>query len=430
MILTRLIFVLAVATAFGSPAFGVEVRGMRLWHAPDYSRVVLDLSEAATPRVFGLDSSGDLPSRLVIDLPGARFAGQLPSPQATGPLIHKVRKGRPNPGTLRLVLDLEREVQSDSFALGPNRVYGHRFVIDLRPSGQASPVEKKPTVEEESQIVVVIDPGHGGEDPGAVGARGTYEKNIALAIAKKVARQLTAHTEIRTVLTRRGDYFISLRKRREIARKHHADLFVSVHADAFKNAKARGSSVYALSQGGATSEQAKWLADQENASDLIGGESLSDKDPQLARVLFDMSITDTINESLVLGDRLLSEFKTIGPVHSRRVEQAGFLVLKSPDIPSVLVETGYITNPHEEKLLRSDAHQEKVAQAIYVGILAHLETIKVKRAALESQRNYTVRTGDSLSLIAKRTGSTVARLKQLNEMSSDTVYVGQTLRIR
>jgi N-acetylmuramoyl-L-alanine amidase len=228
--------------------------------------------------------------------------------------------------------------------------------------------------------MVVVDPGHGGRDPGAVGQRRTREKDVVLNISKKLHDRINAVPGMRAVLTRKGDYYISLRGRIGIARKLHADLFVSVHADAVTRRSARGSSVYALSQRGATSETARLLADKENASDLVGGVTLSDKDDLLAEVLIDLSVTKTISESLTFGGDILRQLKRIGPVHSQRVEQAAFVVLKSPDIPSVLVETAYISNPQEEKLLRSDRHQNKIADAILSGIRAYLKRRPLQHA--------------------------------------------------
>ncbi|MGI9310431.1 MAG: N-acetylmuramoyl-L-alanine amidase, partial [bacterium] len=259
--------------------------------------------------------------------------------------------------------------------LKPSGGYRYRLVVDFHHRDAAVATERvtKPTTPRaaKTELLILIDPGHGGEDPGATGKR-TYEKHVVLAIAKKLKARIDQRPGRRAELTRASDYYIPLRKRTRIAQQRDADLFISIHADAFTNTRARGASVYALSQRGASSETAKWLANKENAADLAGGINLSERRDDVAHVLLDLSMHDTVNQSISLGRDVLAELKKIGRVHSKRVEQAGFVVLKSPDIPSILVETAYITNPAEEKLLMSPKHQDRIAAAIVAGVERHI----------------------------------------------------------
>ncbi len=356
-------------------AGAVTVNEVRMWHAPDRSRIVFDMDAQPEFRVFTLEN----PGRVVIDLSESKLIGSMPSPGTTGPFLKQIRLGYPEPKTMRLVFDLDKPVRYDIQFLKPIDHYQHRLVVDFYPYGavlKPAPKVKKsnPSIprQPDQDILVLIDPGHGGEDPGAVG-RKSYEKRIVLEISKKLKALIDKQPGMRAELTRTGDYYIPLRKRTRIARNKKADLFVSIHADGFKNKKARGASVYALSQSGATSETAKWLADKENASDLVGGVSLSDKEDVVAEVLLDLQMTKVVNESIRFGREVLDELNKIGRLHSRRVEQAGFAVLKSPDIPSILIETAYMTNPQDEKLLNNSKHQQKIARAIVSGIQRYFE---------------------------------------------------------
>ena len=349
-----------------------DVKDIRMWHAPDRTRFVLDMDRGANFKVFTLSN----PDRVVIDLPQTRLKAGIPKQGSTGQFIARIRSGQPESNTLRLVFEVQKPVRYFIQMLKPVDNYQYRLVVDYyhrdtvvdadKPTQPAKP--KKRT----GDILVLIDPGHGGEDPGALG-KTAREKDVVLAIAKKLKKKIDREPGLRAELTRGGDYYIGLRKRTRIARDKHADIFVSIHADAFKNKKARGASVYALSQRGASSETARWLANKENSSDLVGGVSLADKDNLLAEVLLDLSMTKTVSESISFGREVLSELKTIGRVHSKRVEQAGFAVLKSPDIPSILIETAYITNPTEEKLLKSASHQDRIANAVVNGIRRYLK---------------------------------------------------------
>ena len=349
----------------------VTVQNLRQWRAPDHTRLVLDLSAPLDHRVFTLTN----PNRIVIDMQRARLDGELPALDFSGPLLANVRAGRPEPQTLRIVLDLKTAVQPRTFVLGPAGQYGHRLVIDLLDSeaaslGESTREPRRAPARESRPFIVAIDAGHGGEDPGAIGRRyRTREKDVTLAIGRELARMVNGHTGMRAVLVRDGDYYVGLRERFAKARKHHADAFISIHADAVPGRQASGASVYALSEKGATDAMSRLIAERENSADLIGGVSLSDMDDTLAKVLLDLSQTRTIQDSLVFGNDLLAELRRVGPVHTGTVRQAGFMVLKAPDIPSVLVETAFISNPAEERKLRSRGFQRKVAQGIFRGIL-------------------------------------------------------------
>ena len=338
------------------------------------------------------------PERLVLDLEGVQLGpalAELHGKVATGdPYIDKLRVGRNRPGVVRLVIDLKAEVKPQVFTLKPVGEYGHRLVIDLYPvvppdplaalieadgkillqeqkaEKEPAPVPDKPKVARLATIV--IDPGHGGEDPGALGRLGSREKDITLTIAKRLKALIDAEPGMRALLTRDADFFVPLQTRVDKARRVKADLFVSVHADAFIRPHARGSSVFALSERRATSEAARWLAKKENEADLVGGVNIDVKDKYLAQTLLDLSQTATIDHSLRLGNAVLGELGQVNTLHKAQVEQASFAVLKSPDVPSILVETAFISNPEEEKRLNDEAYQDQLARAILSGIKRYL----------------------------------------------------------
>lgn len=436
--LVLVMLVVVVVAMSAQAAAAVSLDNVRMWHGPDKSRLVFDLSGPVNYRVERLRD----PLRLVVDLDRAVFKGALPAPGTVGSHLLRIRKGIPRPGVLRVVLDLRHEVDSEVIVLTPNDIYGHRLVIDIAsrdatrappsPLPAAPPPATREVVDRPrgKSVVVAIDPGHGGEDPGALGGRGTLEKHVVLAVARRLKTRIDSHPGMTARLTRNDDYYVSLRERTRLARSFDADLFVSLHADGFYNRSARGMSVYALSNQGATSETARWLASKENASDLIGGVSLHDKDDMLAQVLLDLSMTRTVSDGISFAGFVLEELRKLGPVHSRRVEQAGFAVLKSPDIPSVLVETGYITNPREEELLRTAAYHERLAEAIYRGILNYFEVHDMlPEPDSGGSRLHLVSSGDSLSLLASRYGVSVTELKELNDLRDNRIFVGQKLRI-
>ncbi len=434
-----------------------DVRSVRLWRAPDNTRLVFDLSGPVQHSVFTLAA----PDRIVIDVKGARLATNLEQLSLANTPITGVRSAQRSAEELRVVIDLSAPVSPKSFTLAPNQQYGHRLVVDLFDQGSAPtssvaasappvpvtltqpPPKLTPVPNGKRDIVIAIDAGHGGEDPGALSpVKGQYEKNVTLAISRELQRQINAEKGFRGELVRTGDYFIPLRKRTEIARKKGADLFVSIHADAAPRASAFGASVYALSERGATSETARWLADAENQSDLIGGAgnvSLDDKDKMLAGVLLDLSMTASLSSSLNVGQKVLSNMGSITPLHKRRVEQAGFMVLKSPDIPSILVETGFISNPNEAKKLHTVSHQQALARSITTGIKqffhenpppgTYVAWLRDEGKIVAGPREHVVARGESLALIAQRYQISLAALRSANKLNGDVIKVGQTLQI-
>jgi N-acetylmuramoyl-L-alanine amidase len=412
---------------------GTEVSAVRVWPAPEYTRITLESAEPIEYSVFTVSD----PHRLVLDLEGVEPGPVLESlPARIGnedPFITQARIGRFKPGVLRLVLDLRTDVRPQAFALRPVGEYSYRLVLDVypaqpvdpllalleqieperpQPQSASEPALKAPSAGqtqpeapvqpaaarageadkpasrpgarkarkriEQPQVVrlvtVAIDAGHGGEDPGAKGRHGTYEKDVTLAIARRLKALVDEAPNMRAVLIRDGDYFVALQDRVSKARRVRADLFVSIHADAFVKPHARGSSVFALSKRGATSAAARWLAKKENEADLIGGVKLDVPDPYLRETLLDLSQDGTIHHSIKLGAAVLAALGDINTLHKPRVEQAGFAVLKAPDIPSILVETAFISNPSEEKKLRDTAYQEKIANAIFSGIRKYFAT--------------------------------------------------------
>ncbi|CAI8922838.1 N-acetylmuramoyl-L-alanine amidase [Pseudomonas sp. R32] len=436
-----------------------QVKSMRLWRAPDNTRLVFDLSGPVQHSVFTLTA----PDRLVIDINGATLAAPLSVSTSNTP-ITSVRSAQRTPTDLRVVVDLKKSVTPKSFILAPNAQYGNRLVVDLFdqeadaapppptppvattpavPVTPAQPAIKLPPVPNgKRDIVIAIDAGHGGEDPGASGSRGQHEKDIVLAIAKELQRQINTEKGFRAELTRTGDYFIPLRKRTEIARKKGADLFISIHADAAPSKAAFGASVFALSDRGATSETARWLADSENRSDLIGGAgnvSLDDKDRMLAGVLLDLSMTASLSSSLNVGQKVLGNMGRITPLHKQRVEQAGFMVLKSPDIPSILVETGFISNANEAAKLATPSHQQSLARSIHSGVRqffqqnpppgTYVAWLRDSGKIAQGPREHSVRPGETLAMIAVRYQVSVASLRSANSLKTDELKVGQHLNI-
>ncbi len=338
----------------------------------DHTRVVFDLSGEVEHSLFTLSS----PNRVVVDLKNVRKSTALVTDENHTRLLKGIRSAQRNRDDLRLVLDLDNKVRPRSFVLKPDGKQGHRLVVDMYTT-KLSPTPIKTSQQQREQkkkeFIIAIDPGHGGKDPGAIGHKGTREKDITLAVAKKLKTMINRSSGFRAVLTRDTDRFVALRHRVEKARKNNADLFVSLHADAFKSPKVEGASVYALSLNGASSEAARWIAHKENASDLLGGISLDDKDDLIASVLLDLSQSATIQDSLELGNDVLKHLGKVGKLNKRSVQQAGFAVLKAPDMPSILIETAFISNPKEERRLRSSKHQHKLARAILSGIKSHVK---------------------------------------------------------
>jgi N-acetylmuramoyl-L-alanine amidase len=410
------------------------VENIRVWSEDGRTRVVLDLSGPAEHNIFTLRG----PDRLVVDLKDSKLSTGISDMPGGAGALAGIRSGLRSNGQLRVVLDLNESVRSRSFTAGPNNKYGDRLVIDLQRQGNLHAVKRASEGYSAGRdIVVAVDPGHGGRDPGSIGRDKTFEKDVALAVAKNLARRIDQEPGMKAVLIRDGDYYVDHRERIAIARRNKADLFVSVHADAVTDRRARGASVYALSLKGATDEAAMRLAQRENAADLVGGVSLAGKDAVLASVLLDLSQNAALGASLAVGEKILDELAKIGTMHRRTVQQAGFIVLKSPDVPSILVETAFISNPAEEAKLKSESHRENLANAILSGIRIYFYSnpppdtqiaMNLKRSPTP-QVDYVISRGDTLSEIAARYNVSVTALKTANNLSSNTVRVGQTLRI-
>jgi N-acetylmuramoyl-L-alanine amidase len=410
------------------------VENIRVWSENGKTRVVLDLSHPASHNIFTLRG----PDRLVVDLKSSRLSESLKSMPTGAGSVRSIRSAVRANGQLRVVLDLNEAVRSRSFTAGPNNKYGDRLVIDLQRSGSLHAVKTaSESYKPGRDIVIAIDPGHGGHDPGAIGRGKTREKDVALQISRTLAARINAEPGMKAVLVRNGDHYVDHRRRMEIARRNKADLFISVHADAVDDRRANGASVYALSLKGASDEAARQLAERENASVRVGGVSLEDKDEVLASVLLDLSQSAALSASLDVGSKVIGELARLGKVHRRTVQQAGFLVLKSPDMPSILVETAFISNPSEEKKLRDKRHQGQLADAILAGIRNYFYSNPPPdtRIAMEMRRvpakrvRHVIARGDTLSEIAERYNVSTAAIRAANKLSNDSIRVGQTLSI-
>jgi len=448
-------------------SWSANIDGLRLSQSSDNTRLVFDLNSNIKYNTFTLSN----PDRIVIDLLQTRPPHQLKLPDLTNSPIRTIRHAVWDKNTLRIVLDLKHSVKHESQTLQPDQGYPHRLVIDLKspntlakqtekittsapPTRPVKPEAVAPTPAQITEkpakivvtkpelapiatksitplakrdIIIAIDAGHGGQDSGALGKHGTKEKTVVLAIAKRLAKLVNKEPGMRAYLTRDKDVFITLRQRIKRARNNHADMFISIHADAFKNTKARGASVFVLSDRGASSEAAQLLADKENAADLAGGISLEDKDDLLASVLLDLSQTASLEASLEVANTVLSGLKRVGNVHKKYVESASFVVLKSPDIPSLLVETAFISNPAEERKLKSASHQNKLARAMMSGIRNYFQRNPLSNR--ESAQQHTVSRGDTLSIIARRYQISMTQLKTKNNLKSNEIKIGDTLLI-
>ena len=463
-------------------AQAAELKGARVWAGPEYTRVVLDASGPLRYTISQKDG------QVVVDLPGSRTTSSFSSPSAQG-LYRGMSHARIGDG-MQLTAKVAPASRLKSFVLKPAIGTDYRLVLDLYPASAsvatAAPAEAAPTpvvqapaavpsysnpthsrrvaaeqaaamLNGQRQVVVAIDAGHGGKDQGAHGPGGTLEKNVTLAVARDLAAQINRQPGMKAVLTRDSDFYIPLKQRYQIAREHNADLFVSIHADAFTSDDARGSSVWVLSPRGKTSEAARWLADRENRADLIGGTTLDDKDDSLAKVLLDLQQGWAMQASDVVAGNVLKALAQLGPTHRGYVERANFVVLRSPDVPSILVETAFISNPAEERRLRDPAHQKKLAEAVMGGVRNYFESTPPPGtwfAAEAARRNgvqlasssdsgagkavatgtpardvHKVGRGESLSSIARQYGVSVGALKNANQINSNTVRAGTTLTI-
>lgn len=443
---------LCLAAPVLSPAEGpVGINKVRVWPAPDNTRLVFDVSAPVQHQL------NTFPDRIEVDVRNAALLSLLPTVDAKKSLFTDIRSMTLD-DTVRIVITLKDRVRVKSFVLGPNQQYGHRLVIDFFPGATqetvketvaevskpaavlpppSAPAHKRAAASKPSparDFVIAIDAGHGGDDPGATGPDGTMEKDIVLSIARRLETLIRKEPGMRPVMIRGGDYYVSLRKRIAKAREHKADLFISIHADAAEDSDAHGSSVYTLSERGATNEAARWLAERENAADLVGGVSLDDKDDLLASVLLDLSQTATSEASMKVAQHVLDGLRQVGRVHRRGVEQAGFVVLKSPDIPSILVETAYISNPNEEKKLRNGRYQQALAEAILNGVRGYVVKHSAPGTHVAQEeapaREHIVRNGETWSSIAKQYQVSAIQLRNANsDLPSRPLPAGKVLHI-
>ena len=414
--------------------FAASVEGVRLWRAPDSTRLVFDLSGPVDHKLFMLTN----PERLVIDINSSNFNGSTDDLDLLNTPIDKIRFGSRNKNDLRVVLDLKKLVKPRSFVLVKQAGKPDRLVIDLYDSENETVktvITTNKSTDTQREIIVAIDAGHGGEDPGALGPNRVREKDVVLAISKELKRIIDAEPGYEALLVRTGDYYMAHKARRDKARLAQADLFISIHADGFKDKSARGASVFALSQRGATSETARFLAQKENEADLVGGVVINDKDDVVAELILDLSMKSNLANSLEIGDKVLGHMGKVAYLHKKEVEQAAFMVLKSPDVPSILVETGFISNPKEAQNLRSSTHQLKLANAIFRGVQDHFEvappagTWLAWKVQSGSAFKHVIARGDTLSGIASRYNVSVKKIMQANKLDGTSIRIGQTLTI-
>ncbi|RFA30606.1 N-acetylmuramoyl-L-alanine amidase [Alkalilimnicola ehrlichii] len=428
--MARILALLSLLLLSPSALAQVSVDGVRTSSTDNGTRVVFDLSGPVEHRVFSLPD----PHRVVVDFENTTVdAAVLEAAEGQG-VVRNLRGARRDRRDYRVVLDLQSQADVKSFLVKPNDSYGHRLVVDLGGNSRGeSPAEPVRTASERNrrELVIAIDAGHGGRDPGAIGPGGTFEKDVVLEVARRLADLVDREPGMRPVLIRDGDYFLELRERTRRAREQQADMFISLHADANPRRNVQGASVYTLSNQGATSEAARVLAARENSADLIGGVSLDDKDDLVATVLLDLSRAATVESSVELAQFMLGRLGAVGRVHRNSVEKAGFVVLKSLDMPSVLVELAFISNPDEERRLRDANHQARLAQAIMGGVRDYAEhaLLPELRMAAGEQREHVVQRGDTLSGIARRYQVNLSSLRSANNLQGDRIMVGSTLVI-
>ncbi len=431
-----LILLLGCWSVADGRSVNVQLEDVRVHESPDHTRVVFDTTAAVNYELFTLSN----PDRVVIDLSNTALRPDFDL--ATVPPGRKRVKGvraSARSSGYRVVLDVAMPVRPKGFALKPQSPYGHRLVVDLfseAPAADGSAGGSPAVVprDEKRPIVVAIDAGHGGKDPGAVGPNRVREKTVVLSIARKLAAKLDAVRGYRTVLIRDGDYYVPLRDRNVKARNLGADLFISIHADAFKSPEVAGASVFTLSDRGASSETARWLAQRENSYESIGGISLTEHDELVAKVLWDISMDASRSASITAGERVLDALGSVAKLHKNRVEQAGFLVLKSPDVPSILVETGFISNPRDARRLNTSDYQDRIASAVAEGVRTYMEAYAPPGTLIAWERErgevrYTIERGDTLSEIAARYGTSTRRIREANDLRGDSIRIGQTITI-
>lgn len=400
-----------------------QVDDIRLATNKGYLRLVFDLDKVASHTVFTLHD----PERVVLDIKNIKMTHGMVDRLPANAMIRRVRSGVRNGNDLRVVFDLSERVTPRSFLLGPSGKAGNRLVLDLHQAKRS----RQAKVTKKRDVIIAIDAGHGGKDPGAIGRRGTHEKLITLQIAKQLEKSINAQRGMKAVLTRKNDRYMRLRERISKARDAQADMMISLHADSFPDPRARGSSIYALSIDGASSETARLMADKENAADLLFGDvELAIEDKMVKEVLFDLSLTGTIESSLDIGDEIINQIKTVNKVHKKKVQQAGFAVLKAPNIPSVLLETAFISNPREEKNLRSSAHQKKVAKAVTRGVSRYFSRKAPPGTWLSEVSDvHKINQGDSIASIAKAYDVTETDLRARNALFADNLIAGQVIKI-
>lgn len=430
----RRLCIAAVLIVLGHSAQGAVIERVRISADATRTRVVLDLSGPAEHRLFALDD----PQRIVIDLPATRVEPSLPALTSRG-LVRRIRTGQRADDTSRVVFDVAEPVKSQSFLLPPDGESGYRLVVDLSPQRQQRPAIRAPGAENPRgrDLVIAIDAGHGGKDPGASGRKGAVEKDVVMQIARRLARELEAQPGFRPMLVRDSDTFISLRERTRRARGAAADFFISIHADAFSDSRARGATVYVLSEKGATDEAGRRLAQRENDADLIGGVSLAAQESDIAPVILDITQTASLSASLAAAEDIIDQLGAVTRLRKNVVQQAGFVVLKAPDIPSVLIETAYLSNPAEEAALSSSEHQSKLARALSAGIVSYFFenpppgsylAMNPDLKPLEPMRHAVAR-GETLSQIAERYRVSLRSLISSNALKSDRIRIGQVLTI-
>ncbi|WP_065677194.1 N-acetylmuramoyl-L-alanine amidase [Vibrio celticus] len=453
LISRRLISTVAMMAAvfsilFSSLVSANSLKSLRVWPSPEETRVVIDLKSEADFSYFTLSS----PSRLVVDLKNTSLATKLPVVVKDSPVLSKIRKSSPpDKNTYRLVFELKKSSKADLFKLSPTPggQYGHRLVIDL-PHGAASKATSTPSkptvskninqVKRQKDILIVIDPGHGGEDPGSIGPSRKYEKNATLSISKKLAAQLNATPGIKTRMTRNADYFVNLNRRVAIARENEAHLFISIHADAFTTPQPRGGSVFVLNTRRANTEISRWIENKEKQSELLGGSGAAFTgnidDKNVNQTLLDLQFSHSQKEGYKLATTILSEMGKVAKLHNSKPINTSLAVLRSPQIPSVLVETGFISNPTEEKLLFQRSHQDKLARAVTKAVVKYLKANPPEGIILSNATSSTgsvsqhkVSRGESLSVIASKYGTSTQTLMKLNNLKSSSLAIGQVLKI-
>jgi N-acetylmuramoyl-L-alanine amidase len=424
---------LILLSSFANKAIAADVNSIRFWKDPEKTRLVFDLSAQVEYQLFTLNN----PYRLVVDIDDSQLkAGfDVEKVEKPGDLVKAVRSSQTG-NKLRLVIDLKNGVTTKDFTLKPFKDYGHRLVVDLRDKNAEKKVIKTADSSkrgEDRDIIIAIDAGHGGEDPGALGLKKTKEKDIALSVAKRLQTAINKEKGMKAVMTRTGDYYVSLRKRTDIARENKADLFVSLHADAFTDRRVRGASVWVLSSRGANSEIGRWLEKKEKSSDLAGGVNISNRDPVLAEVLLDLHMHHSVKESSAAALEVhKSMSKMLPKMHNKSIQKAGFVVLKMPDIPAMLVEMAFLSNPQEEKALRTTKRQKKITKAVLAGIKNYFRINPPDGSYYQVAKNgrtYKVKSGDTLSQIAVDFGVSMSALKKHNKLKSSQLKIGQVLLI-